>query len=53
LRDNHAWQTGYLQGDQLAEIEFWLGSAAPAGAALAAAESASGATAHAASAAAA
>jgi len=52
LRDNDAWQTGYLQGDQLAEIEFWLGKAAPAGASLSAGEFSSGATAHTASAAA-
>jgi hypothetical protein len=25
LVDNDDWQTGYLQGDELAEIKFWLG----------------------------
>ena len=34
--DNATWQTGYLAGDDLAEIEFWLGTgqAAPAAAGL-------------------
>jgi hypothetical protein len=25
LQDNDRWQSGYLKGDELAEIEFWLG----------------------------
>jgi phosphatidylserine/phosphatidylglycerophosphate/cardiolipin synthase-like enzyme len=32
LVDNDEWQTGYLQGDELAEIKFWLGTAPAAGA---------------------
>jgi phosphatidylserine/phosphatidylglycerophosphate/cardiolipin synthase-like enzyme len=30
LVDNDAWQSGYLTGDHLAEIEFWLGGRAAA-----------------------
>ena len=36
LVDNDSWQNGYLQGDELAEIKFWLGTpsaGAPPGAA--------------------
>jgi PLD-like domain len=32
LVDNDAWQASYLQGASLAEIQFWLGEAAPAAA---------------------
>ncbi|HLN08281.1 MAG TPA: phospholipase D-like domain-containing protein, partial [Xanthobacteraceae bacterium] len=32
LVDSDAWQTGYLSGDDLAEIQFWLGQPAAAGA---------------------
>jgi len=29
LVDNDQWQTGYFTGDELAEINFWLGKASP------------------------
>jgi hypothetical protein len=29
LEDGDTWQNGYLTGDELAEIEFWLGDEAP------------------------
>jgi phosphatidylserine/phosphatidylglycerophosphate/cardiolipin synthase-like enzyme len=41
LVDNDQWQASYLQGDSLAEIEFWLGDVAAAPAPLAAAAAAS------------
>ena len=28
LEDNDTWQNGHLQGDQLAELKFWIGEAA-------------------------
>ncbi len=31
LVDNDTWQSGHLQGDELAEIKFWLGSPPAAG----------------------
>jgi phosphatidylserine/phosphatidylglycerophosphate/cardiolipin synthase-like enzyme len=46
LEDNDAWQTGHLTGDNLAEIQFWLGKeeATPAVAVVAAAGTGSSAT---------
>ncbi|MGB8885993.1 MAG: phospholipase D-like domain-containing protein [Candidatus Korobacteraceae bacterium] len=41
LVDNDQWQTSYLQGDSLAEIQFWLGDVAAAAAPIAAAATAS------------
>jgi phosphatidylserine/phosphatidylglycerophosphate/cardiolipin synthase-like enzyme len=29
--DNESWQDGYLQGDELAEIKFWLGTSSAGG----------------------
>ncbi len=37
LVDTDGWQNGYLAGDELAELTFWMGSYQPAGAAAAAA----------------
>ena len=47
LVDNDQWQASYLQGDSLAELQFWLGDVAAVAApvAAAAAASSSGATA--------
>ena len=44
LVDNDQWQASYLQGDSLAEIQFWLGDVAAAPAALAAAAASSSGT---------
>jgi phosphatidylserine/phosphatidylglycerophosphate/cardiolipin synthase-like enzyme len=32
LVDNDSWQQGYLQGDELRELQFWIGAPQPAGA---------------------
>jgi hypothetical protein len=41
LVDNDQWQTGYLSGDKLAELKFWLGEKAMGAPAPQAAHSAS------------
>jgi len=50
LVDNDTWQSGYLQGDDLAEIKFWLGSAPATGGAPAVAPASGGTSARAVSA---